>query len=436
MKNNAERHLKTGGDPRTLADYVSLRDELNKLAHPARPDVNWQHAERLCLSLFEHNGVELQTAAWYTLVRTQLAGLSGMNEGLAILDALVSRQWGTLWPPQVHARMEILSGLSKRLQQVLRTMTFVWADLSQLYLAEQFLTQLSEVLQRLELKHQSQVEALRVQIHAASVRLENSEPGAQEKAGIVVSANAGRVEVTAREPWVYVVQSDVQEEAEKPPQPRAWKPFLLGMLTMLVAGGASVWGWQTWQKPDVLQQQYAASLAPLPVALSGERLLALQQHIPPADRGIRETQQQLQRLARLPPDWPRRYSLQLIQQAQALWPEEAKPLTMQWRQSLNISPPDPESMSGWHQGMSQLEGLTNRLNALDEKRGKYMTVSELKSDVFAIIQAFNRTIPVEEQLRQLTLENPPSAAKLNQTQASLDTLLTLYSQLSDSQQPE
>ena len=242
--------------------------------------------------------------------------------------------------------------------------------------------------------------------------------------------------MTAREPWVYVVQSDVQEKSEKPPQPRAWKPFLLGMLTMLVAGGASVWGWQAWQKPDVLQQQYAASLTPLPVALSGERLLALQQHFPPADRGIRETQQQLERLARLPPDWPRRYSLQLIQQARVLWPEEAKPLTMQWRQSLNTSPSDPENMSGWHQGMSQLEGLTNRLNALDEKRGKYMTVSELKSDVFAIIQAFNRTIPVEEQLRQLALENPPSAVKLNQTQASLDTLLTLYSQLSDSQQPE
>jgi type VI secretion system protein VasL len=35
---------------------------MNKLIHPARPDVNWPHVEKLCLSLFEHNGVELQTA--------------------------------------------------------------------------------------------------------------------------------------------------------------------------------------------------------------------------------------------------------------------------------------------------------------------------------------------------------------------------------------
>lgn len=51
--------------------------------------------------------MELQTAAWYTLARTQLAGLFGLNEGLAILEALISHQWGALWPQPVHARMEI-----------------------------------------------------------------------------------------------------------------------------------------------------------------------------------------------------------------------------------------------------------------------------------------------------------------------------------------
>lgn len=71
MTTHPERCLKTGGDPRTLADYAALRDEMNKLSHPARPDFNWQYAEKLCLSQFEHNGVELQTAAWYTLARTQ-----------------------------------------------------------------------------------------------------------------------------------------------------------------------------------------------------------------------------------------------------------------------------------------------------------------------------------------------------------------------------
>ncbi len=65
MNDITPRKIKTGSDPRTLSDYAALRDELSKLTHPARPDVSWRYAEKLCLSLFEQNGVELQTAAWY-----------------------------------------------------------------------------------------------------------------------------------------------------------------------------------------------------------------------------------------------------------------------------------------------------------------------------------------------------------------------------------
>ena len=118
-----ERQLRTGGDPRQLADYRVIREELGKLIHPARPEVNWQKVEQLCLNLFQQNGIELQTASWYTQARVQLAGLSGLNEGLAILDALLSHQWSGLWPQAVHARIEILNGLNQRLQQALRCMT-------------------------------------------------------------------------------------------------------------------------------------------------------------------------------------------------------------------------------------------------------------------------------------------------------------------------
>ena len=176
MTTSTECHLRTGGDPRTLSDYALLRDEMNKLTHPARPDVNWQQAEKLCLSLFESNGIELQTGAWYTLARTQRAGLYGLNEGLAILAALITHQWGCLWPQPVPVRMEILNGLSRRLQQVLRTLILTPADLSQLYRAEQQLSAIGEVLQCLDLKYLAGTEALRQQLHAATVRLEISVP--------------------------------------------------------------------------------------------------------------------------------------------------------------------------------------------------------------------------------------------------------------------
>lgn len=45
--------------------------------------------------------------------------------------------------------------------------------------------------------------------------------------------------------------------------------------------------------------------------------------------------------------------------------------------------------------------MANKLNGLDEQRGKYITVSELKSSVFAIQQPLAKSPPLEELLRQL-----------------------------------
>lgn len=37
---SSNRQLRTGGDPRLLADYGILREEISKLTHPARPDID------------------------------------------------------------------------------------------------------------------------------------------------------------------------------------------------------------------------------------------------------------------------------------------------------------------------------------------------------------------------------------------------------------
>lgn len=443
MTTHTEHTLKTGGDPRTLADYAALCDEMNKLLHPARPDVNWQHAEKLCLSLFEHNGVELQTTAWYTLTRTRLAGLYGMNEGLAILVALVSRQWGNLWPHPVPARMEILSALSRRLQQVMRTLTLTYADLSQLYQAEAHLNALGEVLQRLELKHASQLDALRTQMHNASTRLENSDSSAEDAPAkeavaphTVAPVSASKSEPPARVKWVYVVQPEpqpnVEAVVESPPSRPVWKPFAAGMLTMLVIAWAAGWGWQAMHSPDPSQAQLAATLAPLPEALSPDQLRAFRQHAPSAEMGIRDTKEQLAKLAHLNPDWAVSYGGQLVLQALTLWPEQSQPLAQQWQQQLNAAALPPENLNGWHQGMMQLLQLANRLNALDEQKGKYLTVSELKSSVFIMTQSFNSAVPLEEQLRQLSAlpeGQPWPGAQQSRAEQHLRQLIARYALL-------
>lgn len=446
--------LKTGGDPRTLPDYAVLREELSKLTHPARPDVNWRYAEKLCLSLFEQNGVELQTAAWYTLARTQLAGLFGLNEGLAILEALISNQWGALWPQTVHARMEILCSLSQRLQQRMRSLPLNYSDLSQLYRAEQLLTGLGEVLQRLELKHLSQLDTLRTLMHNSAVRLENSDgitsTGANIQTGVVLPATvmndaaastrdlAGGPSEDFHVPdsavkWIYVAQSEHQPNVEvlaaMPAPDKKWKPFTAGMCTMLVISAIAVWGWQNQHRPDPLQTQLAASLAPLPAPLTPEQLDMLRQQTSLPKDLIAQTQQQLAQLDKLPPDWNLAYSRKLIEQAQELWPEQAKPLAQKWQQQLNAAALPTEQLNGWHQGMMKLKQLSDRLNGLDEQKGKYMTVSELKSVVFSTMQSFNKSVPAEEQMRVL-LQNPEreplSAAARAQLEMHLKQLTARY----------
>ncbi|HDS9724069.1 TPA: type VI secretion system ImpA family N-terminal domain-containing protein [Enterobacter bugandensis] len=427
MNDITSRKIRTGGDPRTLPDYAALRDELNKLTHPARPDVNWCYAEKLCLSLFEQNGVELQTVAWYTLARTQLAGLFGLNEGLTILEALISHQWGALWPQPVHARMEILSSLSQRLQQRIRSLPLNYSDLSQLYRAEQLLTGLGEVLQRLELKHLSQLDTLRTLMHNSAVRLENSDgitrTGSSIQPGIVLPATVMNYATTSTRDfaggpdedtsessavkWVYVAQPEPQPNVEVlaavPTPVKKWTSFAAGMCTMLVISAAAVWGWQYLHRTDPLLTQLAASLAPLPVPLTPEQLDMLRQQSPSAQTVIAQTQQQIARLDKLTPDWNLAYSRKLTEQAQALWPEQAKPLAQQWQQQINISVLPVDTINGWHEGMTQLQALADKLNALDGQRGKYITVSELKSQVFGMLTSFRQTVPVEEQLRQLKL---------------------------------
>lgn len=50
---------------------------------------------------------------------------------------------------------------------------------------------------------------------------------------------------------------------------------------------------------------------------------------------------------------------------------------------------DTENLKGWHQGMIKLQQQSDRLNGLDEQKGKYVMVLKLKSVVFSIMQSFN-----------------------------------------------
>ncbi|EPT2189199.1 TPA: VasL domain-containing protein [Escherichia coli] len=112
--------------------------------------------------------------------------------------------------------------------------------------------------------------------------------------------------------------------------------------------------------------------------------------------------QQITRLTELPPTYNLQRSAQLLQQLMVLFPDNPRVREMvdNWQKGVRSRALPEEAMTGWNEGMIRLQQLAERLNRLDEQRGKYMTVSELKTEVFGIMQAFNQHIPAEEQLRR------------------------------------
>jgi len=173
-----------------------------------------------------------------------------------------------------------------------------------------------------------------------------------------------------------------------------------------------------------------ASVAPLPVTLPRDRLERLIQQAPSwlADNADYATQVQarLAELAALPPDWSTDYAARLVRQTQQLWPNAAltHDLVADWQRRWDAGAMPLTNLEGWHQGMTQLQLLADRLNGLDEKRGKYLTVSELKTIVYAAMQALNRQPPAEEQLRRL--QTTDSAPVQTETERHLSRLLNRY----------
>lgn len=114
-----EMQVRVGGDPRGFDEFAQLGEELAKLNHPACPEVDWARVEQLCLVLFQVNGADLQTAAFFVLARSQRYGLSGLLQGVALLNGL-GNQWPRLWPNMASVRRDVLGWLFAQLPVLLR----------------------------------------------------------------------------------------------------------------------------------------------------------------------------------------------------------------------------------------------------------------------------------------------------------------------------
>ncbi|EIM4665268.1 hypothetical protein NKK08_005060, partial [Escherichia coli] len=334
--------------------------------------------------------------------------------------ALTRHHWSVMWPLNTHARLEIITGLFSRLQKTLRAMPPDERDnLPLLYQTETCLKTLSDILARHELKQSSKVALPEAMVKGYITRLENQPVQGEVSSPVTLPAQALRsdardVQEHLPQPHsrlVYVVSETKAESGtenthslQKSP-PTFLKPFVAGVCAALLAVSVVIPGWQFLTQPSPAEQQLRALLAPPPDMLSADQLAQLSRTpslLNHTSEWITLSGQQITRLTELPPAYNLQRSAQLLQQLRGLFPGNPRVQEMvdNWHKSVRSRALPEEAMTGWNEGMTRLQQLAERLNRLDEQRGKYMTVSELKTEVFGIMQAFNRHIPAEEQLRR------------------------------------
>ena len=140
-------------------------------------------------------------------------------------------------------------------------------------------------------------------------------------------------------------------------------------------------------------------------------------------------------ISRQSPLWSREYAASLAQQLATLWPEESQTteFTSRLQKQLTTEALPESALQNWHQAQQGLEALTAQLNALDERKGKYLTGSELKSAIFTIRRQLDQAPPTEELLRQideeLSLQGSVSPTLYQQLDMRLNQLLNRYALL-------
>ncbi|MCP1626229.1 OmpA family protein [Pseudomonas nitroreducens] len=300
-----EEKLNLGGDPQGSEQSSALTAELEKISHPARPDIDWARVERLCLAQFREHGMELQSAAAFALARAQQRGLSGLREGLDLIERLFQRNWQQLWPPALPVRLEILAWLFAELRPWLRGQHWSDDDLPELLCLDAQLKRLAELLARHEPAPVLPLQALCGQLQGLLKRLapetvtadvevasttataETMTTAAAPAAQRRVSPARNRTLRNARSqaPAVVVLKLDggeppVEQQAASKRRPlRAWL-LLLGIL--LVLTGLLAWAHSRWWPamtgaseplPAVVAGSVSAAQAPAgPVRLDSQLL--------------------------------------------------------------------------------------------------------------------------------------------------------------------
>ncbi|MEE3652923.1 MULTISPECIES: VasL domain-containing protein [unclassified Brenneria] len=450
---DAQQALKVGRDPRMLPEYEALRAEINKLSHASRPEVDWRQVHDLATAIFEKQGVDLQTAIYFTLARSRLAGLNGFTESCEFLANLIVTQWENFWPPvhQERARIEMLDWFIARISDVIRQYAISHEHKRLVYRCERALQLMSEKLHNSGLSRIPRVENLLHFIEGYTHLFDETEI-------VVVSDDQTLQKQDMQIPPMVFFQSDMESgaaaqgaggggqpalpagsilvgrekgqikptvlkiEAHRKQKP-AWLWFAAGLLSCALPVAAFT-GWQYWQQQKtaalaLLQQPaYALPAAPdhndirrVRIVLGEQRLQGMEGEL------INRYQTQLDQVKNASPFYLYQYGEGLKGVMRQLYPDSlaVKEMERQWQLALDRQQGEKPSAGGYEQAQAKVNDTLQQLLELERQR-RTVTLSYLKSKLYDMQKDLMSDVPFSIRLRALearkSTSHAPTSAEL------------------------
>ncbi|GAL16090.1 type VI secretion-related protein VasL [Vibrio astriarenae] len=126
--------------------YEAVRAEINRRASPSSGAIDWQQVKTQCEWLAKGPGIDLLIAGYWTVANMKVQGLSGLGNGLELLNAVVS-----MLPDGdskiAKGRKDILEWVNARVVEELKVLKPNVEKLRDLYRCERYCDQLHQMMQ-------------------------------------------------------------------------------------------------------------------------------------------------------------------------------------------------------------------------------------------------------------------------------------------------
>lgn len=416
-------------DPRFNKAFGDIREILNRRVLPKSCD--WELLRTLCCRQFQDRGYDLQSGAWFCLINGHLSGWNGMLQALELFTDTWEKQGERCWPPPtaVTLRQEILEWFSHHVVTQLYIMPVTSSDILLLHRAECLLRRLVGLARDTQSRSESSLENVRyfLQVRTHSIV-------ASPASTTVAILSPGTTESVSEEVTMTDTLSVKFPEQETPPGTRM-RTYLYGMVTGSIAGILVTSMTLYWAGRDYPAYQRDSIQLPVALLQRSEEILRSGPSSPDetlSDKIQAEIvpvmhEQLLWLSTRTPQHWMMQGE-KVSQRLEALCP--GNNASAVWRQTMQEKAGSVKVSAHWRQGMAALTQLEEQLERSENTRSRYMTVSELKTEVYRIKQHFmQQGEPLNEQLSALQQQGEIEQASFYQIQEQLNALLARYTLL-------